>query len=178
MGKMDICICVSESLRCSTEIIVTLLISYQFSSVAQSCLGLCNPMDCSTPGFPVHHQLPELAQTHAHKLVMPSNPLILCPPLLLPPSFFPSIRVFSKESAVHIRGKKYWRFSFSISPFNEYSGLVSFRIDWFDFITIQGTLQESFPISQFKSINSSVLSFLYSPTLTSIHDYWKNQSLD
>ena len=111
--------------------------------------------------------------------VMPSNHLILCHPLLLLPSIFPSIRVFSNESALHISWTKYWSFSFSISPSREYSGLISFRRDWFDLLAVQGTLtQESSPTPQFKSINSSALSFLYSPTLTSIHDHWKNHSLD
>ena len=109
------------------------------------------------------------------KSVMPSNHLILCCPLLLPPSVIPSIRVFSKESVLRIRWPKYWSFSISLS--NEYSGLISFRIDWLDLFVVQGT-QESSPTPQFKSINSSVLSFLYSPTLTSIHDHWKNHSLD
>ena len=100
------------------------------------------------------------------ELVMPSNHLILCHPLLLPPSIFPSIRVFSNESVLHIRWPEYWSFSFSISPSN--SGLISFRTDWLDLLAIQGTQDSSTP--QFKSINSSVLSFLYSPTFTSIHD--------
>ena len=99
---------------------------YVFSSVTQSSPILCNPMDCSTPGFPAPHQLQELAQTHSIELVMPSNHFILCHPLL-PPSIFVSIRVFSNESALHIRWPKYWSFNFSISPFN--SGLISFRID-------------------------------------------------
>ena len=98
-------------------------------------------MDCRTPGFPVHHQLPELAQTHVHQVMMPSNHLILCHPLLLLPSIFPSIRVFSNESALHIRWPKYWSFSFSISLSNEYSGLISFRMDWFDLLAVQGTLK-------------------------------------
>ena len=106
---------------------------------------------------------------------MPSNHLILCRPLLLLPSIFPSIRVFSNESALHIRWPKYWSFSFNISPSNEYSGLISFRLDWFDFLAVQGTLESS-PTPQFKSISSSVLSLLYGPTLTSIHDYLKNHS--
>ena len=109
--------------------------------------------------------------------VMPSNHLILCHPLLLPPSIFPSIRVFSNESVLHIRWPKYWSFSFSISPSNEFSELISFRIDWLDLLAVQGT-QQFFPTPQFKSINFSVLSFLYSPALTSIHDYWKNHSFD
>ena len=103
------------------------------------------------------------------KSVMPSNHLVLCHPLLLP-SIFPSIRVFSNESVLHIRWPKYWSFSFSISPYNEYSGLITFRIDWFDLLAVQGT-QESSPTPQFKSINYSALSFLYGPALTSIHDY-------
>ena len=103
------------------------------------------------------------------ELVMPSNHLILCHTLLLP-SIFPSIRVFSNESVLHVRWPKYWSFSFSISPSNEYSGLISFWMNWLDLLAVQGT-QESSPTSQFKSINSSTLSFLYSPTLTSIHDY-------
>ena len=107
---------------------------------------------------------------------MLSNHLLLCCPLLLP-SIFPSIRVFSNESALRIRWPKYWSFSFNISPSNEHPGLISFRMDWLDPLAVQGTSQESSPTPQFKSINSSVLSFLYSPTLTSIHDYWKNHSL-
>ena len=111
------------------------------------------------------------------ELVMPSNHLILCHPLLLMPSILPSITVFFNESVLPIRWPKYWSFSFSISPSSEYSGLISFRMDWLDLPEVQGT-QESSPIPQFKSINSSTLSFLYSPTLTSIHGYWKNQSFD
>ena len=114
--------------------------------------------DCSTPGLPVHHQLPEFTQTHVHWAVMPSNHLILCHPRLLLPSIFPSIRVFSNESVLRIRWPKYWIFSFSISPSNEYSGMISFRIDWFDQLAVQGFS----PIPQFKSINFSAISFLYS----------------
>ena len=147
------------------------------SSVAQSCLTLCDPMDCSTPGLPVHHQLPELTQTHIHRVghaIQPSHPLSS----LSPPIFnFPSIRVFSNESVIRIRWPKNWSFSFSISTSNEYSGLISFRIDWLDLCSPRDS-QESSPTPQFKSINSSVLSFRYSPTLTSIHDYWKNHSFD
>ena len=104
--------------------------------------------------------------------VMPSNHLNLCRPLLLPLSIFPSIRVFSNESNLDIRGPKYWSFSFSISPSNEYSGLISFRMDWLDLLAVQS--QESSPTPQLKSINSLVLNFLYSPSLTSIPNYWKN----
>ena len=103
--------------------------------------------------------------------VMPSSHLILCHPLLLLPSIFPSIKVFSNESVLCIRWPKCWSFSFSISPSNEYSGLISFRMDWLDHLAVQGT-QESSPTPQFKSINSLALSFLYGPTLTSIYDYW------
>ena len=110
--------------------------------------------------------------------VMPSYHLILCRPLFLPPSIFPSIRVFSNESVLCNRWPKYWSFSFSISPSNEYSGLISFKMDWLDLLAVQGTLKESFPKLQFKSINSSVFSILYGLTLTSIHDYWKNHSFD
>ena len=108
--------------------------------------------------------------------VMPSSHLILCRPLILLPPIPPSIRVFSNESALRMRWPKYWSFSFSISPSNEYSGLVSFRMDWLDLLAVQGTL-ESLPIPQFKSIKSSALSFLHSPILTSIRDHWKNHSL-
>ena len=111
------------------------------------------------------------------KLVMPSNHLILCCPRLLLPSIFPIIKVFSNESALCIGWPNYWSLSFSISPSNEHSGLISFRIDWLDLLAVQGTLKSS-PTPQFKSISSSAFSFLYSPTLTSIHDHWKNHSLD
>ena len=98
-------------------------------------------MNCSTPGLPVHHRLLESTQTHAHRSVMPSSHLILCCPLLLLPSIFPSIRVFSSESALHIRWPKYWSFSFSIGPSNEHPGLISFRMDWLDLLAVQGTLK-------------------------------------
>ena len=109
--------------------------------------------------------------------VMPSSHLILCHPLLLLPPIPPSIRVFSKESALRMRWPKYWRFSFSIIPSKEIPGLISFRMDWLDLLAVQGTLK-SFPATQIKSVNSSALSFLHSPTLTSIHDHWKNNSLN
>ena len=107
---------------------------------------------------------------------MPSNHLILCHPVLLLPSIFPNIRVFSNNSVLHISCPKYWSFSFNISPSDEYSGLVSFRMDWLDLLAVQGT-PRVFP-KKFKCINSSPLSFLYGPTLISIHDYWKNHSSD
>ena len=106
--------------------------------------------------------------------VMPSNHLILCRPLLLSPSIFPSIRVFSNESALRIRWPKYWSFSFNISPSTEHSGLISFRMNWLELLAVQGTLEFS-PTPQFKSINSWALSFVYSPTLTSIPDQEKPQ---
>ena len=111
------------------------------------------------------------------ELVMPSNYLILCHPLLLLPSIFPNIRVFSNESALCIRWPKYWSFSFNISPSNEHLGLISFRMDWLDLCSPRDS-QESSPTPQLKSINSSALSLFYSPTLTSIHDHRKNHSLD
>ena len=128
--------------------------SVQFSSVTQSCPILCNPMNHSTPGLPVHHQLPEFTQTHVHWIVMPSNHLILCRPLLLLPSIFPSIRVFSKESALCLRWPKYWSFSFNISPSNEHLGLSYFRMDWLDLLTIQGTLKS---LLQHHSSKASIL---------------------
>ena len=135
------------------------------------------PMDHSTPGFPVHHQLLEFAQTHVHRVgdaIPPSHPLSSPSP----PAFnLSSIKVFSNESALHIRWPNYWSFSFSLSPSNEYSGLISFRMDWLDLLAVQGTLK-SLLQSQFNGISSSALSFLYSPTLTTIHDYWKNHSFD
>ena len=121
-------------------------------------------MDHSMPGLPVHHQLREFTQTHVHR-VGDAIHRILCHPLLLSPSIYPSIRVFSVELAFRIRWPKYWSFSFSISPSNEPSGLISFRMDWLE------DSQESSPTPQFKSINASALSFLYSPILTSVHDY-------
>ena len=112
----------------------------QFTSVSQSCLTLCEPMDCSWPGFPVHHQLSE-TKLMSIELVMPSNHLILHRPLRLLPSIFPSIRVFSNESALCIRWPKYWSFSFNISPSSEHPGLISFRMDWLDLLAVQGTLK-------------------------------------
>ena len=118
-----------------------------------------------------------LVKLMSFESVMASNHLILCCPLLLLPSIFPSIKVFSNESALCIRWPKSWSFSCNISPSNEHPGLVSFRMDWLDLFAVHGTLKSS-PTPQFKSINSLALSFLYSPTLTSIHDHWKNHSLD
>ena len=110
--------------------------------------------------------------------VMPSNHLILCRPLLLLPSIFPNIRVFSNELVLRIMWPKYWSFSFSLSPSSEYSGLISFRMDWFDLLAVQGTLKSLLQHHSSKASMLLVLRFLYSPTLTSIHDYWKNHSFD
>ena len=148
----------------------------QFSSVhlvAHSCRTLCDPMNRSTPGLPVHHQFPEFTQTHVHQVsdaIQPSHPLSSPSP---PPPIPPNIRVFSNESTLRMRWPKYWSFSFSIIPSRAdlQKGLVGSPCSPRD-------SQESSPTPHFKSINSSVLSFLYSLTLTSIHDYWKNHSLD
>ena len=115
--------------------------SHQFSSVTQSFPTLCDPIDHSTPGFPAITNSHSLLKLMSIESVMLSNHLILCHPLLLLPSIFPSIRVFSNKSILHIRWPQYWSFSFSISLFNEYSGLISFRIDWFDILAVQGTLE-------------------------------------
>ena len=127
----------------------------QFSSVAQLCPTLCNPMNHSTPGLPVHHQLPEFTQLTSIELVMPSSYLILCRSLFLLPPVLPSIRVFSNESTLSMRWPKYWSFSFSIIPSKEYPGLISFRMDcWLDLITVQGTLKS---LLQHHSSKASVL---------------------
>jgi len=128
----------------------------QGCSVAQSCLTPCNPMDCSTPGLPVLHQLPELLKLVSIKSVMPSNCFVLCCPLLFLPSVFPIVRVFSTESVLLIRWPKYWSFSFSISPFNEHSRLISFTIDCFGLLAVQGTLK-SLLLLQYHSSKASVL---------------------
>ena len=124
----------------------------QFSSGAHSCLTLCDPMDNNTPGLLVHHQLPETTKTHVHH--DGDGDLILCRPLLLLPSIFPSIRVFNNELTLRIRWLKYWSFSFSISPSNEYSGLISFRIFWLYFLVAQGTLRS---LLQHHSLKASIL---------------------
>ena len=135
-------------------------------------------MDCSMPGFPVLHYLPELTQTHVHQVSMLSNHLVLCHPFLLLPSVFPSSRVFSNELALLIRWPKYWSFTVSICFSNDYSQLISFRIDWFDLLAERDS-QESSPTPQFESINSlAALSLAFDPTLASLHDYWKNYSFD
>ena len=119
---------------------------------AKLCPTLCEPMDCSTPGFTVLHYFPEFAQSI--EWVMPSNHLILCHPLLLLPSIFPSIRVFSSDSVLCIRWPKYWSFSFSISPSNDHPGLISFRMDWLDLLAVQRTLKS---LLQYHSSKASIL---------------------
>ena len=141
--------------------------------VAQLCQTLGHPMDCSTPGFPVLHHLLDFAQTHVHWVsdaIQPCHPLLS---LFLLPSIFPSIRVFSNQSALRIRWPKYWNFSFSAS--NEHSGLISFKIGWFDLLAVQGTLKGLLQL-QFKSINSSVLS-LFFPPHPSQPSLWSNSHI-
>ena len=143
----------------------------------------CSVMSNSLQPHGLQHARPAIINSRSLlklmsiKSVMPSNRLILCHPLILLPSIFPQDQGLFQWVILHIWWSKYWSFSFNISPSNEYSGLISFGIDWFDFLAPRDS-QESFPTPQFKSINSSVLSFLYSPTLTPIHDYWKNHSFD
>ena len=128
--------------------------SVQFSSVFQSCLTVCDSMDCSMQGFPVHHQLPEFTQTHVHWVVEAIQPPHPLRPLLLPPSIISSIRVFSSESVHCIRWPKYWSFSFNISPSTECSGLISFRMDRLDLLAVQGTLKN---LIQHHSSKASIL---------------------
>ena len=147
--------------------------SVQYSSVAQSCPTLCDPMNHSTPGLPVHHQLLDSTQTHVHCVgdaIQPSHPLSS---FLLLPSIFPSIRVFSNESALHIRWPKYWSFTFNINPSNEHPELISFRMDWLDLLAVQGTLKS---LLQHQSSKASILR--HSAVFIVQHDYWKNRSLD
>ena len=149
--------------------------SVQFSRsvVSASATSWTAPRQTS-PSITNSQSLPKLMSITS---VMSYHYLILCRPLLLLPSVFPSIRIFSNVSALHSRWPKYWSFSFNISPSDEHPGLISFRMDWLDLLAVQGALKSS-PTPQFKSINSSALSFLYSPTLISIPDHWKNYSLE
>ena len=133
--------------------VYTMEYSVQFSSVTRSCPTLCDPMNHSMPGLPVHHQLPEFTQTHFES-VMPSSHLILCRPLLLLPPIPPNVRVFSNESSLRMRWPKYWSFSFSISPSKEHPGLISFRMDWLDLPAVQGTLKS---LLQHHSPKASIL---------------------
>ena len=151
-----LCPVLSPASHLQIQLFGSITLGAALSSVAQSCLTLCNPMDCSTPGLPVHHQLPELAQTHIHRVsdaIQPSHPL-LSPS---PPAFnLSQHRVFSNESFLRIRWPKYWSFSFNISPSSEYSGLISFRIDRLDLLAVQGTLKS---LLQHHSSKASVLRF-------------------
>ena len=141
--RLDTCICITDSLLCTPEPITTLLINCQFSSVQ----SFSRVWLFATPWIAAHQA--SLSITNSRSLlklmpiesVMPSNHLILCHPLLLLPSIFPSIRVFSNESTLHMRWSKYWSFSFSISPSNEHPGLISFRMDWLELLAVQGTLK-------------------------------------
>ena len=132
----------------------------------------CRQVSCPSPSPRACSNSCPLSQS-----MVPSNNLILCRSLLLLPSIFPSIRIFSNESALHIRWPKYWNFRFSISPSSEYPGLISLRVDWFGLFAVQGILESS-PTPQFEGSNSTGLSLLYGPTLTSVGDYWKNDSFD
>ena len=134
-------------------------------------------MDCSTPRLLCLPQSPSLLKFMSIESVMLSDHLIICHPLLFLPWIFPSIRVFSNESAIHIRWPKYWSFSFSIRPSSECSGLISFRIGLLDILLVQGTLASSLAL-RLESISSSALSLLYGPTVTFVHGYWKNHSFD
>ena len=140
--------------------------SVQFSSVSQLCPTHCDPMNRSTPGLPVHHQLPSLLKLMPMESVMPSSHLILCCPLLLLPPIPPSIRVFSNESTLCMRWSKYWSFSFNISPSNEHPGLISFRTDWLDLLAVQGTLKS---LLQHHSSKASI--FWHSAFFTELERY-------
>ena len=135
-------------------------------------------MDCSMPRFPVHHQLPELAQTHVHQVGDAYNHRILCHLLLLLPSIFPSIRVFSSESVLHIRWPDIGASASASVLLMKYSGLISFRMYWLDLLAVQGTFKSLLQNHSSKASIFSAVSFLYGPTLTSIHDYWKNRNFD
>ena len=155
----------------------TFFSSVQFSSVAQSCLTLCNPMNCSMPGLPVHHQLPESFKLMSIKSVMPSSHLILCRPLLLLPPIPPSIRVFSNESTLHMRWPKYWSFSFGISPSNDSQDW--FPLGWTGWISLQSKgVSRVFSNTTVQKHHSLAPSFFIVQNLTSIHDHRKNHSLD
>ena len=150
----------------------------QFSSVTQSCLTLCDPWTTACQVSLSMTNSQSLLKLMSIESVMPSNPLILCCPRLLPPSIFPSIRVFSKESVLHIRWPKYWSFSFNISLSNEYSGLISFRVDWLDLPAVQGTLKG---LLQHHSSKATILrhaGFFIVQLLTFIHEYQRNHSFD
>ena len=142
--------------------------------VQSLCLILCDPMDCRVPGYSVLHYFPSLLKFMFIESVIPSNHFIFCHHLLLLPSIFPSIRVFPNESALGIKWPKYWRFNFSVSPFTEYSGLISFRIDSLISLVSKGVSR----VLRALSSKASILRLSVLPTLTSVHDYWKNHSFD
>ena len=161
----------------SFNFLAAVTVQSQFSSVVQSCATVCDPKDCSTPGFLVHHQLLELTQTHVHWVsdaIQPSHPLSSPSP---PPLNLSQHQGLFQESALRIRWPNYWSFSFNISPSNEHPGLISFRIDQLDLPAVQGTLK-SFLQHHSQKHQFFALSFLYSSTLTSIHDHWRNHSLN
>ena len=167
----------SKSYYFHPSVIIYCFSSVQFTSITQSCPTLCDPMNCSMPGHPVHHPLPEFTQMYVHQVgdaIQPSHPLSSPSPTAPNPS---SIRVFSNESTFHMRWPKYWSFSFSISPSNEHPGLISFRMDWMDLLAGEGTLNS---LLQHHSSKASILrcSAFFTVQLTSIHDHWKNHSLD
>ena len=151
--------------------------SVQFTSDAQPCPTLSTPLIAARQASRPITNSQSSPKLMSIESVMPSSHLILCHSLLLLPLIPPSIRVFSNESTLHMRWPKYWSVSFSISPSKEHPRLI-FRMEWLDLLAILGTLKKSSPASQFKSINSLVLSFLQGPTLTTIHDHWKNHNLD
>ena len=159
------------------SIAIRFLFLVEFSAVTQSCPTLCDPVNCSTPGLPVHHQLPEFTQTHLHRVgdaIQPSHPLPSPSPPVPNPSQHQSLFQWVKSSHEVV---KVWSFSFSISPSNEYPGLISFRMDWLDLLAVQGTLKS---LLQHHSSKASILwhSAFFTVQLSPIHDYWKNQSLD
>ena len=143
-----------QHLISSDFFMLAILTGVQFSSVTQSCLTFCDPMNCSTPGLPVHPQLRSSLKLTSIESVMPSSHLILCHPLLLLPPILPCIRVFSNESTLHMRWPKYWSFSFSIIPSKEHPGQISFRMDWLDLLAVQGTLKS---LLQHHSSKASIL---------------------
>ena len=174
VAKECLTLCFAIDCRCQASLSFTIswslfkLMSIKLMMLSNHLiLTLCFPIDCRPQAFMSFTISWSLLKLMSIKLMMLSNHLILCCPCLLLPSIFPTIRVFSSELTLHIRWPKYWSFSFSISPSKEYSGLISFRIDWFDLLPVQGT-EEPSPAPQFESINSSVLNLLYGPTLTSI----------
>ena len=170
-----------EPIFCPTQHMQQVLSQFSsdlLNSVTQSCPILCDHMDCSIPGFPVHHQLLEPAQTHVFWVsdaIQSSHPLFSPSP----PTFNLSQHQGpSNESALHIRWPKYWSFSFRIRPSNEYSELISFRMDWLDLLAVEGTLKRLLQHHSSKASNLQHSAFFIVPTLTSIHDHWKNHSLD